>query len=93
MKKILSFFLLLLTLQTVNAENGYRLWLRYDLIENSKTRSEYREALKALLIEDNSPTLSIAKKEMLAGLGGLGHREILRERETRAERVPRKPAL
>src|SRR5687768_8296974 len=71
MKKTLSLFLLLLTLQTAKAEDGYRLWLRYDLIENTQTRNEYREFIKALLIDGNSPTLSIAKKELLTGLSGL----------------------
>jgi alpha-glucuronidase len=71
MKKSLSIFLLLFTLQTAIAENGYRLWMRYDLIENTQTRNEYLQQIKALLIDGSSPTLNIAKKEILDGLKGL----------------------
>ncbi|HEU5291126.1 MAG TPA: alpha-glucuronidase family glycosyl hydrolase [Cyclobacteriaceae bacterium] len=71
MKKNLSIFLLLFILQTALAENGYRLWLRYDLIENTQTRNEYLQQIKSILVDGNSPTLTIAKKELIDGLNGL----------------------
>ena len=71
MKKSFSIFLLLLTLQTAIAENGYRLWLRYDLIEDAKLRSEYLQQIKAVEFGGLSPILIVARKEMQAGLKGL----------------------
>jgi|APTNR8051073442_1049403.scaffolds.fasta_scaffold00003_535 alpha-glucuronidase len=71
MKKIVPLFLLLLIFQTAKTENGYRLWLRYDLLKNQQQVAEYRKQIKSLLFEDTSPTLVIAKKELLTGLNGL----------------------
>jgi alpha-glucuronidase len=71
MKKIPSLFLLLLLFHSGKADDGYRLWLKYDVIENQKVLQEYRQQIKAIRIEGNSPTFLIARNELLAGLKGL----------------------
>lgn len=69
--KILPFLLFLFLLQPAYAETGYRLWLRYDKIENQHLLNEYRQQLKNLFVDGDSPTLLATQKELLAGLGGL----------------------
>src|SRR5208337_2917093 len=75
MKKILSFFVLFIFLIVCNcsacADDGYRLWLKYDLISNPPKLKEYRESIKAWMIEGNSPTIDAAKHELRIGLDGL----------------------
>lgn len=53
------------------AEDGYRLWLRYDRIDKPEVRAAYRAALTELEITTLSPTLAIAKAELRIGLLGL----------------------
>ncbi|HKI44589.1 MAG TPA: alpha-glucuronidase family glycosyl hydrolase, partial [Balneolales bacterium] len=53
------------------AGDGYRLWLRYDLIQNPQLLKEYRLEVHEVLIDTTSPTLSAAKKELQRGLDGL----------------------
>ncbi len=55
----------------VNADDGYRLWLRYDLVSNSQRLKEYRQQVKEWMIEGNSSTMAAAKHEMQIGLHGL----------------------
>ena len=63
---------ILLFLSTrVNAEDGYRLWLRYDVIQNPQLLQEYRLNVHQVLIDTVSPTLLAAKKELQRGLDGL----------------------
>ena len=65
-------FLLLLLLQSaVFAESGYRLWLRYDLIQDDQLLRQYRKNITQLVIEGNSPTLTVAQQELSRGLNGL----------------------
>ena len=53
------------------AEDGYRLWLRYDLVNNSQKLKEYRNTIKNFLIEGKSPTLLATSSELESGLSGL----------------------
>ncbi|MDX1939742.1 MAG: alpha-glucuronidase family glycosyl hydrolase [Saprospiraceae bacterium] len=74
MKKKAIFFLsltLLVSSLEIKADDGYRLWLRYDLISNAAQRQAYRQAIQGYLIENESPTLSVAKNELQQGLNGL----------------------
>ncbi|MBK7872241.1 MAG: alpha-glucuronidase [Saprospiraceae bacterium] len=74
MKKIgilLILFTLSLNISKLKAEDGYRLWLRYDLISNAQKLQEYRRSIQAWLIEGDSPTLSVAKNELQNGINGL----------------------
>jgi alpha-glucuronidase len=53
------------------AEDGYRLWLRYDLVANSQKLAQYRTHLKSWMIEGNSPTMTAVRRELQGGLHGL----------------------
>lgn len=62
--------------QISNAEDGYRLWLRYDLISDPQLLSQYNKAISGWIIEGESPVLTVAGKELQAGLNGLLGRNI-----------------
>jgi alpha-glucuronidase len=57
------------------AEDGYRLWLRYDRIDDDALRAGYAAATRTIVLSTpagmESPTLSAARAELTAGLGGL----------------------
>lgn len=52
-------------------QDGYRMWLSYDLIENPDRLSEYRQMLNYVSVPRNSPTLEAAATELSEGLSGL----------------------
>ena len=62
---------------TVLAEDGYRLWLRYDLVTNPQKLSEYQKAIKSFTVEGDSPTMQAAAKELRMGLDGLLGKSIM----------------
>lgn len=53
------------------AEDGYRLWLRYDKISNARVLAAYRSQLNNVYMPGSSAVLDVARKELLAGLKGL----------------------
>jgi alpha-glucuronidase len=53
------------------AENGYRLWLRYDLIAESEVLNHYRNNISCWIVEGGSPIIISARQELQAGLNGL----------------------
>ncbi len=55
----------------VIAEDGYRLWLRYDRIANSKILTEYRKLIRTWKVDGDSPTLLAAGNELNLALEGL----------------------
>jgi alpha-glucuronidase len=57
------------------AEDGHELWLRYRALDASLV-SSYRPALTALVAGGGSPTLQVARDEIVLGLGGLLGRPI-----------------
>jgi len=72
MKKIFPLIFALIIFSTLlNAENGYRLWLRYDLVSDQKMLQEYRSGISAIVANDVSATLKIATEELQNGLSGL----------------------
>jgi alpha-glucuronidase len=72
MKRYLTIFLFLfISCAAVNAENGYRLWLRYDAIENKVLANGYRQALHQLVFPASSASLKVSKKELQMGIKGL----------------------
>lgn len=68
---VLMIFLIGLGIQKTMAEDGYRLWLRYEQVTDESLLQEYRSSLGEIVIEGESPTLSIVKKEMHRGVSGL----------------------
>ncbi|QHT71027.1 alpha-glucuronidase [Rhodocytophaga rosea] len=57
--------------QYLKAEDGYRLWLRYDKVENAQQLAAYKQSVTQVLFSGNSPTISAARKELFQGLSGL----------------------
>jgi alpha-glucuronidase len=71
MKKIWMLFTLLLCATALFAEEGYRLWLRYDKISNQTLLSQYRSVIRSMNIVGSSVTLTAAREELQNGLNGL----------------------
>jgi len=53
------------------AEDGYRLWLRYDPISNTALLQRYRTQFTSILCPGSSPTIIAARNELHTGLEGL----------------------
>jgi len=71
MKRTVFFGLLILCLNAIHAEDGYRLWLRYDRIDNPMLRQRYRQTITAIDFPAPTPTMITARQELLTGLQGL----------------------
>jgi alpha-glucuronidase len=71
MKTFLLFICSLSFCITLNAEDGYRLWLRYDKVTNAKQLNEYQKNIKGFKVHGSSATLLVAKNELQSGLAGL----------------------
>lgn len=71
--KIYSLFLLLCILlaSPSMAEDGYRLWQRYEQVKDQKQLEHYRKALEEIVVYGNSPTVEIIKTELKDGMSGL----------------------
>lgn len=67
--QLLVLFLFLFA--AVQAEDGYRLWLRYDLIKNESIRTSYSKKTGLISLPGQSPTLQVARKELQEALNGL----------------------
>lgn len=69
-------FISILFFSHAQAENGYRLWLRFDKIDDAELLAQYRNSISAVQINTNSPTLSIAGKELITDLQSLLDKKI-----------------
>ena len=78
MKLQVVFFLSLLFISgfSLKAQDGQRLWLRYDKISDPAVLENYCQDISGWLTEGNSPVMKVAKDELKAGLTGLLAREI-----------------
>lgn len=76
MKKTSFFFLLLISFLCVRAEDGYRLWLRYDRIEDRALLQQYSNQVTAIQQAASTPTLQAAQQELQTGLQGLLGRQV-----------------
>lgn len=71
MKKLVLLFSYLLLVLLVHAEDGYSLWLRYKTVSDAQLLSHYRSIIKGISITGSSPTMKVAREEVLQGLQGL----------------------
>ncbi|HSC38795.1 MAG TPA: alpha-glucuronidase family glycosyl hydrolase, partial [Chitinophagaceae bacterium] len=71
MKRYVFCLLFLLPLCPLHAEDGYRLWLRYDRIKNQPLLEDYRRSITGLLVYGTSPAVSATRDELSRGLEGL----------------------
>ena len=76
MKKVPFLILFLFCTLLCKAEDGYRLWLRYDLINNNQLLASYRNSVTSVHFPVGTPTLVAAKDELQTGLEGLLGRKI-----------------
>jgi alpha-glucuronidase len=74
--KIIFLVIMLLNFQVLKAEDGYRLWLRYDCISDPQILDQYNKSITGWIIEGESPTLRVAGKELQMGLNGLLGRNV-----------------
>ncbi len=70
-KQLLLVYFILALSHIALAEDGYRLWLRYDKITNGSLLTAYKQQIISPAIIGNSPTLTVAKNELQNGLTGL----------------------
>ena len=79
--------LLLLLANIANAEDGYRLWLRYDSLP-APAVTAYRSQITSFVVDGNSPSLQVISEEFSSGLSGLLGRSI-----SRADKIDRDGAV
>lgn len=61
----------LLSHTALKAEDGYELWLRYAPVADQQKLDDYRNSIKGWLVDNNSPTAEIVRKELQRALAGL----------------------
>jgi alpha-glucuronidase len=73
MKKKLCYLaiVIFISMFSARAEDGYRLWLRYDRITDKNLLADYRVQAGNVLLEGGSPTVLAAREELVNGLSGL----------------------
>lgn len=72
LNKTLLILLLCLSFTTLGiAEDGYQLWLRYELIQQTKLRQQYNQLIKGVFIDGTSPTKHIIAQEFRTALPAL----------------------
>lgn len=71
MKKLLLLAVCCIAISFCYAEDGYRLWLRYDKITPEKLRQHYLQQLKNIHLPGSSASITAAKKELTTALSGL----------------------
>lgn len=71
MRLKICLFLLLLTSIVAKADDGYRLWLKYDLLKNTPVRAQYLTCAQYIAYNSSDPVVQTAAKELQAGLQGL----------------------
>ncbi len=53
------------------AEDGYRLWMRYDAVRSADRLAEYRRAAGQVVVQEPSDTGRVIQSELTTGLSGL----------------------
>lgn len=76
MKRWSLLFFLLLYFRAAIAEDGYRLWLRYDKIVSSKLLHTYLTQVNTIYFPAGTPVLDAARQELFTGLEGLLDKKI-----------------
>jgi alpha-glucuronidase len=71
-------FISLLWFSALGAEDGYKLWMRYDPISDKALLGRYNKSISGLMIEGSSPTMLIAGEEIRNGLATMLGKEIPR---------------
>ncbi|MGK9369008.1 alpha-glucuronidase family glycosyl hydrolase [Melioribacter sp. Ez-97] len=64
MKYLFSILIFIAAFNITQAEDGYKLWLGYNKIENPVVIEKYRRTIKGYLFKGNSPTIKAAEEEL-----------------------------
>lgn len=75
-RNLLALFLLLLICSRSYGESGYRLWLRYDKVNDPALLENYQSKVKQLVFPGKSAMLNAARQELLIGVKGLLSQEL-----------------
>ena len=75
-KKLFLTFFLTLTCGIVRGEDGYRLWLRYDKVDDPALLEAYRQAISSIYVPGRSEPEKIIVHELKKNLSGLLGREV-----------------
>jgi len=73
---LLAALLIFLVSPCLRADDGYRLWLRYDKISNPALLADYRSQFKTYCLEARFATAAAIKDELTTGIKGLLGTEI-----------------
>src|SRR4051812_48105262 len=71
MKKWIAIITFTFFCNIVFAEDGYRLWLRYDKIDNATLLQQYRLQITSINCPSDNDKLIAAHEELQTGLSGL----------------------
>ncbi|WP_373514787.1 alpha-glucuronidase family glycosyl hydrolase [Persicitalea sp.] len=73
MKRLIGLLLLLspFALAQTRPDDGYRLWLKYDRIQDAAKRTAYNRSAQFITMNSDHPTLQAAADELKMGLAGL----------------------
>lgn len=71
MRHKICLFLLLLASIVAKADDGYLLWLKYDLLKNANVRAQYLPYTQYIAYSSADPVTQTAATELQAGLQGL----------------------
>lgn len=71
MKNIFTLVICFISVAIAHAEDGYKLWLRYEKVKDIPLLESYKSHLRSIVFPATSPTLLAAKEEMVTGLQGL----------------------
>ena len=76
MVRFLSVLFISLVTFSANADDGSRLWLKYDLIQDKAVRKGYSKYIKKIVLTEKTETSQIAANELHAALLGLLGKDI-----------------
>lgn len=71
MKYLFSILVFIAAINITNAEDGYKLWLGYDKIDNPVLIEKYRQLIKGYSFKGNSPAIKAAEEELNLALNKL----------------------
>ena len=77
MKRLFLVIVIFFLFTIAHAENGYRLWLRYDLISNQQLLNSYRKIISGAYFAGHSATMAAAKLEFVKGVQGLTGKSLI----------------
>ncbi|MCX6328885.1 MAG: alpha-glucuronidase family glycosyl hydrolase, partial [Bacteroidia bacterium] len=74
--RLVLVLIFILSAKLLSADDGYRLWLRYDVVSDKAVLNQYNKSVSGWIIEGESQVLNSCKNEMKLGLNGLLGRDV-----------------